>query len=75
MLCSVKTPEMYQMKPEITDSPIVRLFVAGSEIKDLISRSNPLMSLLDRQIQLNGIYRLSAEIKSVDLVSHHKCIL
>lgn len=30
MLCSVKTPKMYQMKHEITDSPIVRLFVAGS---------------------------------------------
>lgn len=33
MLCSLKTPKVYKIKPEIADSPVVRLFVSGSEIK------------------------------------------
>lgn len=75
MLCSLKIPKVYQIKPEITDSPVVRLFVSGAEIKELVSTSGPWMNLLDRKIQLNGIYKLSAEIKSVDLVTHHQCLL
>jgi hypothetical protein len=75
MLCSLRSPDTYQIKAELADSPIVRLFVLGSEIKDLMERSESLFRLSDRNIQLNGIYRLTAEIKSVDLVSHHNCLV
>lgn len=29
-LCSLRTPKLYQIKPELTDNPLVRLFVIGS---------------------------------------------
>ena len=74
-LCSLRVPKAYEISPELTETPLVRLFVLGSEIKELVERSGSWMSLRDRNIQLNGIYKLSAEIKSVDLVSHHNCLL
>lgn len=60
MLCSLKTPKVYKIKPEIADSPVVRLFVSGSEIKQLASSKGPWTNLLDRNVQLNGIYKLAA---------------
>lgn len=75
MLCSLRFPKAYEITPELTESPLVPLFVLGSEIKELVSKSGSWLSMRDRNIQLNGIYKLSAEIKSVELVSHHNCLL
>ena len=75
MLCSLRMPKSYEISPEITETPLVKLFVLGSEIKELVEHSGSWTNLRDRNIQLNGIYRLSAEIKNVELVSHHNCLL
>ena len=75
MLCSLRVPKSYEIAPELTETPLVKLFVLGSEIKELVERTGSWMSIRDRNIQLNGIYRLSAEINSVELVSHHNCLL
>lgn len=41
----------------------------------MLTSSGALRRLLDKNIQLNGIYQLSAEIKGADLVPHHNCLL
>lgn len=73
LVCSLKMPKAYPVTPELTDSPLVRLFVLGSEIKEMLTPS--LRALTDSNIQLNGIYRIDAEVKNVDLVPHHNCLL
>lgn len=75
MLCSLKTPKSYQIKYDISDSPVVKLFISGSDVKKMVEGSESMLKLTHRNIQLNGIYRLAAEIKSVDLLQHHSCIL
>jgi hypothetical protein len=65
MLCSLKTPKLYQVQEEVGESPVVRLFVSGSDIKKMVEGSETMLKLAHRNIQLNGIYRLAAEIKSV----------
>jgi len=65
MLCSLKTPQLYEFKQELTDSPVVRLFLSGSDIKKMTEGSESMQKMAHRNIQLNGIYRLAAEIKSV----------
>ena len=65
MLCSLRTPKIYQIKPNIEESPVVRLFVSGSDIKKMVEGSESMLKLTNRNIQLNGIYKLTAEIKSV----------
>jgi hypothetical protein len=42
------------------DSPIYRLFVSGSDIKQMGESSESIFRLTDRNIQLNGIYKLKA---------------
>lgn len=39
MLCSLKTPKVYQIKHDLADIPIVRLFVSGADIKKLVEGS------------------------------------
>ena len=65
MLCSLKTPKVYQIKQDLSDFPMVRLFVSGSDIKKMAEGSETMLKMTHRNIQLNGIYRLAAEIKSV----------
>jgi hypothetical protein len=65
MLCSLRSPKIYQIKPELSESPLVRLFVSGSDIKKMVEGSDSMLRLTNRNIQLNGIYKVTAEIKSV----------
>jgi hypothetical protein len=41
----------------------------------MLTNSNLLMPIRDSNIQLNGLYRVAAEIKDVNLVSDHNCLL
>lgn len=74
-MCSYKTPKVYTLRAELNNSPLVKIFLLGSEIKEMLTSSGALRRLLDKNIQLNGIYQLSAEIKGADLVPHHNCLL
>ena len=74
-VCTFQSPRYYDMKPQITQVPLVKLFVLGSQIKDMLNTSSNYSNFIDKNIQLNGIYRINAQLKSVDLVTHHNCLL
>lgn len=66
---------MYAGKSVQTESPVFKLYVSGSDIKRMGEGSKAILSLATKNIQLNGIYRLDAEIKSVELITHHSCLI
>jgi hypothetical protein len=41
----------------------------------MLGQFNLLIPLREGNIQINGIYRVAVEIKGVDLVSDHNCLL
>jgi hypothetical protein len=75
LVCSYKTPKVYSLSDGLKASPLVKMFILGSEVKQMLTTSSGLQRYIDKKIQLNGIYRLSAEIRSVDLVTQHNCLL
>lgn len=77
LLCQVRIP-----KPSLTEkikslrTPLVRLYLLGSEIKDLISNFNLMIPISDdKNIQSNGVYQVLARIKEVNKVTNHNCLL
>jgi hypothetical protein len=56
-------------------SPLVRLYLLGSEIKELISNFGLMVPVMDKNIQINGIYQVLAKIKEVNIVNNHNCLL
>jgi hypothetical protein len=65
----------YQEKLSPLRSAIVKLFLLGSEIKELISNFNLIMPIGSSAIQVNGIYQVLANIQSVSKVTNHNCLL
>lgn len=47
----------------------------GAEIKEMITANSPIKKFIEANLQLNGIYRINAEVKQVELISHHNCLL
>jgi hypothetical protein len=56
-------------------STFVKLFLMGAEIKEMITANSPIKKFIEANLQLNGIYRINAEVKQVELISHHNCLL
>jgi hypothetical protein len=60
LVCSYKTPKVYSLSDGLNTSPLVKMFILGSEVKQMLTTSSGLQRYIDKNIQLNGIYRLSA---------------
>lgn len=41
----------------------------------MLAQSSLLLPVRDSNIQMNGLYRVSAEVKDVSLVTDHNCLL
>lgn len=76
LLCSVRSPKPYPARTyDSFRSPLVRLYLLGSEIKDMVTSSHLLLPIIDKNIHSNSLYRIAAEIKDVSLVNDHNCLL
>ena len=76
LLCSLRMPKPYHIKQSAHRTPLVRLYLLGSEIKDLITNFNLMIPLRDNEnIEGNGIYEVLARIKEVNKVTNHNCLL
>lgn len=75
LLCSF---EHHKARPAPTageKSAFLRLFLMGAEIKEMVTANSPIKKFIESNLQLNGIYRIAAEVKQVELISTHNCLL
>ena len=76
LLCHLRMPKPYNPSVPEYRTPLVRLYLLGSEIKDLISNFNLMIPIREEEsIQTNGIYQVLARIKEVNKVTNHNCLL
>jgi hypothetical protein len=60
LLCTVRTSKAYESTMQKLRSPLVKLYLLGSEIKEMLTHSNLLIPIRDSNIQINGLYRVAA---------------
>jgi hypothetical protein len=72
--CSYQHPSS-NFRPVSSGPHSVRLYAIGSEIQKWMAGNSGVDGLIDGMIQPKGIYRIGAEVRSVELTNNHNCQL
>lgn len=73
LFCKYQHPN-YRLGPTLSGD-LLKIFIMGTEFQEIVSTNSAFSNLLPGKIKSNGIYKIAAEVRSVELATRHHCHL